>query len=89
MPRTTQEIIDHAAELAKRFEEYEPKAADRRDPKVLAALRTAVLARAEAEKDLAERVSAAKKAGYSWSAIGAEIGTSGEAVRQRYGTKAS
>ena len=89
MPRTTQEIIDHADELAKRFEDYEPKTGDRRDPTALAELRAAVLARAEAEKMIAERVAAAKHAGYSWSAIGAEIGTSGEAVRQRYGPKAS
>lgn len=89
MPRTTQEIIDHADELAKRFQSYEPKEHDRRDPAALAALRTAVLARADAEKAIAERVMAAKEAGYSWAAIGAEIGTSGEAVRQRYTAKAS
>lgn len=89
MPRTTQEIIDHADELAKRFEDYTPKAQDRRDPKALAELRAAVVARADAEKAIAERVAAAKHAGYSWSAIGAEIGTSGEAVRQRYAAKAT
>jgi hypothetical protein len=40
-----------------------------------------------AQKRLAERVSVAKAMGHSWAAIGAMIGTSGEAARKRYGTK--
>jgi hypothetical protein len=37
MPRTVQEILDHADELAQRFEEYEPSAEDERDLRVFAA----------------------------------------------------
>jgi len=32
-------------------------------------------------------VSQARHEGYSWRSIGSLIGTSGEAARQRYGTK--
>jgi hypothetical protein len=32
MPRSIQEILDHADELAKRFEDYEPAEGDERLP---------------------------------------------------------
>lgn len=85
MPRTTEEILAHADELAKRFEDYEPKNEDRRDPQILAKLRAAVVARAEAERSLTRNIVAAKLMGLTWGAIGAEVGTSGEAARQKYG----
>ena len=83
MPRTAQEILDHADELAARFEQAEP--ADVRDATALRAVREAVLARAEAERDLGDAVVRARHEGHSWAAIGAMVGTSGEAARQRYG----
>jgi hypothetical protein len=43
MPRTAQEIHDHADELAERFEDYEPSPTDERDPEVFAELRRAVV----------------------------------------------
>lgn len=85
MPRTRQQILDAADALADRFENYDPDPNDRRDPTALTAMREAVRHRANAEQELAEAVIAARAAGYSWSAIGAVAGTSGEAARQRYG----
>jgi hypothetical protein len=38
MPRTVQEILDHADELAARFEDYEPNPGDERDLEALAAV---------------------------------------------------
>ena len=32
MPRSVEDILKHADELAKRFEDYQPKAEDERDP---------------------------------------------------------
>ncbi|WP_243729231.1 hypothetical protein [Nesterenkonia sphaerica] len=87
MPRTVQDILDHADELAKRFEDYEPSRAEERDPQVFTELRQAILARADAERSIKEAVSRGRKDGYSWSFIGSLIGTSGEAARQRYGHK--
>lgn len=55
MPRTIHDILDHADELAKRFEDYEPKASDERDPAVFVALRRGVVARSEAEIDSRRR----------------------------------
>ena len=49
MPRTVQDIVDHGDELAKRFEDYEPRPGDERLPESFAALRRAVLERAKAE----------------------------------------
>lgn len=87
MPRTVQDILDHADELAKRFEEYQPSTADERDPQVFTELRQAVLSRSDAERSIKEAVSRVREDGYSWSSIGSIIGTSGEAARQRYGHK--
>ena len=36
MPRTIKDILDHADELAKSFEDYEPSVTDERDPAVFA-----------------------------------------------------
>ncbi len=87
MPRTVQDILNHADELAKRFEDYEPTPADERDPAVFAELRRAVISRSDAERSIKDAVSRAREKGYSWAFIGALLGTSGEAARQRYGHK--
>jgi len=83
MPRTAQEILDHADELAARFERAEPS--DVRDATALQAVREAFLARAVAERELGDAVVRARHDGHTWASIGAMVGTSGEAARQRYG----
>jgi len=83
MPRSLKEIISHADELAARFEDHDPT--EIREADALRALRTAVWDRTEAEVRLADAVSVARDEGHSWAAIGAMVGTSGEAARQRYG----
>lgn len=85
MPRSVKEILEHADELAARFEDYEPSADDERDPEAYAALRNAVMARSQAEQAIVTAVEQARAHGYSWAFIGKIIGTSGEAARQRYG----
>lgn len=87
MPRSVKDILDHADELATRFEDYEPAAGDERDPAVFAELRSAVVSRSDAERAIKDAVGGAREHGYSWAFIGSLIGTSGEAVRQRYGHK--
>jgi FAD/FMN-containing dehydrogenase len=82
MPRSLQEILEHADELGRRFEEHEPS--DVRDAAPLHAIREAVTERAATERRVAEAVAAAREAGVSWSAIGSMLGTSGEAARKRY-----
>ena len=82
MPRTTQQILDHADELAARFEQHEP--VNPRDAVALRAVRFAALARADIERELVGAVTQARSAGHSWASIGAMLGTSGEAARQRY-----
>jgi hypothetical protein len=82
-----QDILDHSAELASRFEDYEPAAGDSRDPAPYVALREAVVSRSDAERSIKEAVEAAREQGYSWAFGGRIIGTSGEAARKRYGRK--
>ena len=87
MPRTVEEILQHADELAERFESYEPDPRHELDANAVAMLRSAVAKRSEAERDLLDAVRSAREAGLPWSAIGSLVGTSGEAARQRYRTK--
>lgn len=87
MPRSVDEILQHADELAARFEEYEPSDADELDPAAVAMLREAVQARSNAERHIIEAVRTARHAGITWTTIGLFIGTSGEAARQRYADK--
>lgn len=82
MPRSLQEILEHADELERRFADHQP--ADVRDAAPLRALRDAVTERAATERRIAQAVTAARQAGVSWSAIGGMLGTSGEAARKRY-----
>lgn len=84
MPRTADEILQHADQLAARFEGSTPPEADLLDPQAVSLLRGAVASRGKAERHLIAAVTAARKAGMSWAAIGEFVGTSGEAARQRY-----
>ena len=83
MPRTAQEILDNADELAARFERAEP--GDLREATALRTVREAFVSRAETERALRNAVVEARRDGHSWASIGAMVGTSGEAARQRYG----
>ncbi len=85
MPRTTEEILARADELARRFEEHDPGAGDVRDARALRNIAAAFARVADGERDLAGAVSVARAEGHTWAAIGAMLGTSGEAARQRYG----
>ena len=87
MPRSVEEILQHADELAKRFENYETTSVDELDVGAVALLRAAVHERSQAEKHLIEAIRTARESGMSWSAIGTFVGTSGEAARQRYSGK--
>lgn len=84
MPRSLQEILDHADELAKRFEEYQPGEGDER-PVEEYLLERAALARARSERQILEAVTAARTKGLSWQRIGKILGTSAQAAQQRYG----
>lgn len=86
MPRSAEEILARAEKLARRFEDHEPAPGDVRDAAALRAVADAFAERAASERALAAAVHTARAEGHSWSAIGAMLGTSGEAARQRYGS---
>jgi hypothetical protein len=83
MPRSIQEILDHADELARQFEEYEPSEGDER-PVEEYLLQRAALARARSERQIVDAVVAARHAGITWARIGELLGTSAQAAQQRY-----
>jgi hypothetical protein len=85
MPRSIQEILDHADEVAERFENYEPSDGDER-PVEEYMLERAALDRARSEKQVLDAVVAARSAGASWQKIGSLLGTSAQAAQQRYGS---
>jgi hypothetical protein len=84
MPRSIQEILDHADELTERFEDYEPAEGDERSVEEYL-LQRAALARARSERQIVDAIAAARTAGISWSKIGELLGTSAQAAQQRYG----
>jgi nucleoid-associated protein Lsr2 len=84
MPRSTEQILAHADELARRFAEHEPADDRIMDARTLRDIAAAVERRAVAERDIAEAVTVARAEGHTWAAIAAMLGTSGEAARQRY-----
>jgi hypothetical protein len=84
MPRSIQEILDHADELAQRFEDYEPSTSDERSVEEYA-LERAVVAQARGERQIVDAVTAARSKGISWQRIGEILGTSAQAAQQRYG----
>jgi hypothetical protein len=88
MPRSLEQILAQADELADRFELHEPGESEVRDAAALRAVRADAIKRARAEADIAGAVARARGEGHSWQAIGAMLGTSGEAARQRYGQAA-
>jgi hypothetical protein len=87
MPRTAQEILSQADQLAKHFEDHDPDLTKLRDASSLRKVRNAFIQKAASEDVLVKAVLNARVDGQSWGAIGAMLGTSGEAARQRYGVK--
>ena len=85
MPRSIQEILDHADEFAQRFEDFDPEMANE-IPVEEYLLERAVVARARSERQIIEAVTSARAKGISWRRIGELLGTSAQAAQQRYGT---
>lgn len=84
MPRSLQDILDHADEMARQLEAYDPTEEDRR-PVEEYLLQRAAVARARGERQILEAVVAARAAGVPWGRIGRLLGTSAQAAQQRYG----
>lgn len=86
MPRSIDDLIAHADEIADIFERYEPQCSDAGEP-ALIALRRAAYRRSLVEREVLDSVRRARDEGASWATISAELGTTGEAARQRYGSR--
>jgi len=86
MPKSLQDILDHADEIADRIErgEFEWNPHDARGTRLIT---EAIERRARAERDIADGVALARADGIDWRTIGAFLGTTGEAARQRYGAR--
>lgn len=85
MPRTIREVLEHADELAQRFEAGEFTDGDER-PADEYLVQRAVIARARSERALLDAVTTARAHGMSWQRLGDLLGTSAQAAHQRYGT---
>ena len=85
MPRSIQEILDHADQLAERFEDYDPEPGDER-PVEEYLLQRAALERARSERQIVDAVTGARAKGITWQRIGELLGTSAQGAQQRYGS---
>jgi hypothetical protein len=86
MPRSLNELIQHADFYAKQFEAYPTGAEDVIDSATFNALWSAGKQKSVLENSIAELVVKARSENISWKLIGQILGTSGEAARQRYGS---
>lgn len=86
MPRSLEEIIARQNEFADAFERAEPAGDGMPEEEIAArrAVRAAARDVAIAHLALAQAVSAARAQRLSWRSVGEELGTSGEAARQRF-----
>jgi hypothetical protein len=86
MPRTLQDILNHADQLADRAERGDFDIADPHGPQAQAAARLlrAVLASADAEREIRDAVDVSREAGLSWRRIGEILGLAGETARGRF-----
>lgn len=84
MPRSLEEILEQADELADRFENHEPIPDNIADAATLRLVREAFQDRVAAERRLSDAVATARADDHSWAMIGNMVGTSGEAARQKY-----
>lgn len=87
MPRTTEEILHHADELAKVFEDHDPDPSHVMPAVPLRGVAEAFRSLASAEAALGEAVAHARLQGHTWAEIAKMVGTSPEAARQRYRRK--
>ena len=85
MPRSLEDILKHADELADRFERDDLPLDGDGHEHAITVLRAAVIHAADAEQELAQAVAAARSDGMPWVGIGLILGVSGEAARKRYG----
>jgi len=85
VPKSVKEICSSTDDYARFFENADPALASEIDPQVLRKLRAAAKKKVAAERELLEAVTTARSSGASWALIGALLGTSGEAARQKYG----
>ncbi len=84
MPRSIQEILDHADELSKRFVDFDPELSSER-PVEEYLLERAALARARGERQILDAVTTARARNVSWQRIGELLGTSAQVAQDRYG----
>ena len=77
------DIINHAEELALRFENLDPEDGVEISVEEFR-LQRAVIARAESESDLKNAVIDARAAGVTWRQIGSLLGMSAQAAQQLY-----
>jgi hypothetical protein len=85
MPRKSQSIIDHADDLAARFEAAEPNRLSDAGQAAVFDLRDAVVDRGRAETRILASVIRARAEGVSWAVLAATLGTTRQAAQQRYG----
>ncbi len=85
MPRTRDELEQAAADARTWLDALDPSATPAEDPRDLRRIGLALGGVAEAERELADAVAAARANGRSWGEIALVLGVSKQAARERYG----
>lgn len=85
MPRTRDELEQAAADARTWLDALDPSTTAAEDPRDLRRIGLALGDVAEAERELADAVAAARADGRSWGEIALVLGVSKQAARERYG----
>ena len=83
MPRSLEEALAHADELAAEFEAFDPTGATHVNPAEYA-LQRAARARARAEREVADAVVEARRQDVPWRTIGKSLGVTPQSAQRRY-----
>lgn len=83
MPRSLEEVLAHADELADEFETLDPTGIEPLDVGEYL-LRRAARARALAERQVADAVVEARRRDMAWRVIGNSLGTTAQSAQRRY-----
>jgi hypothetical protein len=82
----TDDVKDEGTEAEAWLDTLDPATTEAKDATPLRRIAGALAGVSAAELELRRQVDAARRAGFSWAAIGTALGTSRQAAQQRYGS---
>ncbi|MEO5975472.1 MAG: hypothetical protein ABIQ38_09785 [Ilumatobacteraceae bacterium] len=84
MPKSIDQILQHAEQLSKFFEDFDPAMGQPFEPHEFR-LQRLIMDRANLEREILDAIIMARQKGMTWRKIGEMLGVSAQAAHQQYG----